>query len=101
MITVREGKPEIHANPEQVREFFTKLLEWFRGIEHGRASITSLDVRTLGAKSAFANLVWRSTRSDGRKYTEWPTAYHLVKNTSDWKILAIIPRYEQARETPC
>ena len=101
MITVREGEASIHATSEQVGEFFAKLLEWFRGIAHGKASVTSLEVRMLGAKSAFANVVWRSTRSDRSKYTEWPTAYHLVRIGTGWKILAIILRYEPARETSC
>jgi hypothetical protein len=98
MVTVREGEPSVYATEEQLRGFFIKLLEWFRGIQHGSSSITSLEVRTLGPKSAFANVVWRSTRSDGSRYTEWPTAYHLVNAGSGWKILAIILRYEPARE---
>jgi hypothetical protein len=99
MVTVREGEPNVHATPEQLRKFFSQLLEWFRGIQHGKTSITNLEVRTLGARSAFVNVVWRSTRSDGSRHTEWPTAYHLVNTGSGWKILAIILRYEPSRET--
>ena len=32
-------------------------------------------------------------------YTEWPTAYHLVKVGETWKILVIVLRYEAPRET--
>ncbi|MGW8269733.1 MAG: DUF6841 family protein [Burkholderiales bacterium] len=98
MVTVREGEPSIHETPDQIHAFFTKLLEWFRGIQHGKASITKLEARKFGPKSAFADLVWRSTRADGSKYTEWPTAYYLVNTGSGWRILTIVLRYEPARE---
>ena len=54
-----------------------------------------------GESSAFVNVVWRSTRDDGVMYTEWPTAYHLVKAGEVWKILVIVLRYEAPREAPC
>jgi hypothetical protein len=101
MVTVREGQPSIHKTPDQIRVFFTKLLEWFREIQHGKASITKLEVQELGSKSAFANVVWRSTRSDCSKFTEWPTAYYLVNTDSGWRILTIVLRYEPAREASC
>ena len=99
MVAVREGVPTIHETPTQIQAFFTQLLEWFRDIGHREASITKLEVRKLGPKSAFADLMWRSTCADGSKYTEWPTAYHLVSTDSGWKIFAIVLRYEPARET--
>jgi ketosteroid isomerase-like protein len=99
LVTVYEGKATHHGSPREVEEFFSQLLVWFRSIEHGTASVSALDVQALGQKSAFASIVWRSTRSDGTTFSEWPTAYHLVKSENGWKILAIILRYEPARET--
>ncbi len=101
MVTVREGEPSIHGTPDQIQKFFTNLLQWFRGIQHGKTSITKLETRKLGSKSAFADVVWRSTRADGARYTEWPTAYYLVNADSGWRILTIVLRYEPAREAPC
>jgi hypothetical protein len=99
LITVHGGESHFHGNSDEIKRFFFQLLVWFRGIEHGTASISDLDVRTLGDKSAFVNLVWKSARADGTAFLEWPTAYQLAKPEDDWKILAIIFRYEPAQET--
>jgi Domain of unknown function (DUF4440) len=101
LITVRAGEVAVYDSPEEIRAFFAKLLEWFAAIRHGRSSISAFEVRPLGESSAFVNVVWRSTRNDGAMYTEWPTAYHLVKVSDRWKILMIVLRYEPPREAPC
>ena len=33
---------------QEVGAFFAKLLEWFTGIRHGKGSISSFEVRSLG-----------------------------------------------------
>jgi hypothetical protein len=101
LITVRAGEVTLHDSPDKIRAFLAKLLEWFRGIRHGKTSISKFEVRPLGEASAFVNVVWRSTRDDGVMYTEWPTAYHLVRTGETWKILVIVLRYEAPRESPC
>jgi hypothetical protein len=101
LLTVRDGAVTVHDTPEKLHAFFRALLEWFKGIQHGTTSITQLDVHPLGQKSAFVNVVWRSTRADRSTFTEWPTAYHLIHDGERWKILVIVLRYEPARETPC
>jgi hypothetical protein len=101
LVTVRAGEVTVYESPEKVRAFLAKLLEWFTGIRHRKSSISNFEVRPLGESSAFVNVVWRSTRDDGVMYTEWPTAYHLVKSGNAWKILVIVLRYEAPREAPC
>jgi hypothetical protein len=101
LITVRDGVVTAHDTPEKIQAFFSELLGWFRAINHGRSSISQFDVHHLGEKSAFVNVVWRSTRADGSAFTEWPTAYHLINSKGRWNILLITLRYEPARETPC
>lgn len=99
LVTVYEGQPTVHTKAEDLERFFSELLVWFRGIDHGVASISDLEVRRLGEFSAFAQVVWRSTRADGEGYIEWPTAYQLVRQQGNWKILAIVLRYESPVET--
>ena len=99
LITVFDGEPTCHTDSTEIERFFSKLLEWFREIGHGKASISNLDVQALGDKSAYANVLWRSTRADGSAFLEWPTAYQLVKLSGDWKILMIVLRYEAAQTT--
>jgi hypothetical protein len=101
LVIVREGEPIVHDTPEKIRGFLSKLLEWFRDIRHGKSSISGFEVRPLGRASAFVNVVWRSTRVDGATYTEWPTAYHVIRDAERWRILVIVLRYEAPRETPC
>ena len=101
LVTVRAGEVAVYDSPEKIRAFLAKLLEWFTGIRHGKTSISKFEIRPLGESSAFVNVVWRSTRDDGVMYTEWPTAYHLVKAGNSWKILVIVLRYEAPREAPC
>jgi hypothetical protein len=101
LVTVRAGEVAVYDSPEKVRAFLAKLLEWFTGIRHGKSSISKFEVRPLGESSAFVNVVWRSTREDGAMYTEWPTAYHVVKVRDSWKILVIVLRYEPPSEAPC
>lgn len=101
LVIVRAGEVAVYDSPEEIRVFFANLLEWFTGIRHGKGSISKFEVRPLGESSAFVNVVWRSTRDDGAMYTEWPTAYHVVKVGATWKILMIVLRYEAPRETPC
>ncbi len=99
LITVFDGEPTCHDDSTEVENFFSKLLEWFREIGHGTASISNLDVQILGGKSAFASVLWRSTRADESAFLEWPTAYQLVKQSGEWKILVIVLRYEAAQTT--
>jgi ketosteroid isomerase-like protein len=101
LVTVRAGEVTVYDSPDKIRAFLAKLLEWFTGIRHGKTSISKLEVRPLGESSAFVNVVWRSIRDDGVMYTEWPTAYHLVKTGNAWKILVIVLRYETPREGSC
>lgn len=99
LVTVYEGEPTCHNDSAEVESFFSKLLEWFRDIEHGTASISNLNVQPLGDRSAFASVLWRSTRADKASFLEWSTAYQLIKPSGNWKILTIILRYEAAQTT--
>jgi hypothetical protein len=101
LVVVRAGEVAVYDSPEKIRAFLAKLLEWFSGIRHGKGSVSKFEVRPLGESSAFVNVVWRSTRDDGVMYTEWPTAYHVVKAGETWKILVIVLRYEAPREAAC
>ena len=86
LITVFDGEPTCHDDSTEVENFFSRLLEWFREIG-------------LGGKSAFASVLWRSTRADESAFLEWPTAYQLIKLSGEWKILVIVLRYEAAQTT--
>ena len=99
LVTVFDGEPTCHDDAARIESFFSKLLEWFREIEHGTASISNLEVQALGDKSAFAKVLWRSTKSDESAFLEWPTAYQLVKLSGEWKILMIVLRYAPAKMT--
>ena len=101
LVIVRAGEVSVYNTPEEVRTFFAKLLEWFTGIRHGKGSISSFEVRSLGDSSAFVNVVWRSTRDDGAMYTGMANGLSRSESRHGLEDLMIVLRYEAPRETRC
>lgn len=86
MLTVRQGKVILLETPEEILDFFSKLLDWYREIKYTKGVISAFEARPLGPNGAIVHILWSPTRADGTVISRFPQTYNLVSVDGQWKI---------------
>jgi hypothetical protein len=76
--------------PSAVEPIFGPVMESLRGRGYARSELGSLEIRILGAESAFATGVAVRYRSDGDELERAGVAYLLRKTDDAWKFVVIV-----------
>ena len=83
---VESGGTLLLRDTEQVRANTAGILEHHRRSGYGRAEVVSVDVTTLGATLALAEVHWRIHHHDGSLLWDFRNTYNLTREDNGWRI---------------
>lgn len=76
--------------PSAIEPIFGPVMEGLRGRGYVRSQLASLEIRILGADSAFATGIAIRFRSDGEELERAGISYLLRKADGAWKVVVIL-----------